>query len=233
MIEKLSEIIKINTFVAFDEEVNSVIKDEKELIAINALKYVNGTQIGKFHSLIKPSKPLSKDVETLTGITNAELDCCHHSAEDVLPIFDIFVGKNPVVCSNVSFVNEVFIKYKGLLPNYFSAEIIDIKDITESIFTAERYFTVSKMALFYNIDQEEQDLITVCRIFEMIKKLIAAIGSEEIKISKEQLIQIVRLEELSTLALQKRFNWGYSQAIRNIEYLKICGFIKNKGTGEL
>ena len=147
------EINDISSYVVFDDEFSSINSD-KEIICIDALKFYNGIQQGKFHSLIKPTKPLLECVEKLTGITNGELNKCKQSVEDILWVFDVYVDKNPVVCNNLSFGKDVYEKYKDSLPNYFSAQIIDIKEIAESIFVNEHFLTDSKMATLLNIDKE-------------------------------------------------------------------------------
>ncbi|MDD3831641.1 MAG: ADP-ribosylglycohydrolase family protein [Clostridia bacterium] len=217
------DITAIDTYVAFDNEFNTF-TDDRELILLDALKFIKGKKKGKFHSLIKPTKPLLKEAEVLTGITNAKLNKCPHPIEDILPIFNTYVDDNPIVCSHASFVNKVFEKYQDILPNYFSAKIIDIKDITERIFPSEQCFTDSKMALFYNIGKGIGGVFLINEIFEKIKKLVTTIGTKEINITQEQLKQILKMKEISTIALQKNFNWSYSKANGIMSYLQTCGF---------
>lgn len=91
-----------NTYVVIDIETSGLNCDSDEIIKLSALKIEDGKITGTFSSLIKSVKSLSENVESLTGITNADLaDKC--AIIDLLPDFLRFIGDNTLVAHNIEF----------------------------------------------------------------------------------------------------------------------------------
>lgn len=64
----------MNNFVVIDIETSGLDENKDKIIELSALKIENGKVTDRFSSLCKPSKPLLKEVEILTGITNGDLN---------------------------------------------------------------------------------------------------------------------------------------------------------------
>lgn len=56
--------------VAFDTETSGAYPLESEIIELGAVKWYKGEIVGKFQTLLKPSKPLTEDNIKIHGITN-------------------------------------------------------------------------------------------------------------------------------------------------------------------
>ena len=89
-------------FVAIDTETTGLSPANNEVIEISAVRYRNGQEIAEYETLVRPSKPVSPFISSLTGITNEML-------EDAPPAYDAvsgflkFVGSSVLVGHNVHF----------------------------------------------------------------------------------------------------------------------------------
>ena len=63
----------MNNYVVIDIETSGINPDKDEIIRLSALKIVSGETTDEFSAFVKPRKPLSAEVERLTGITNKSL----------------------------------------------------------------------------------------------------------------------------------------------------------------
>ena len=76
----------MNNYVVIDIETSGINPDKDEIIRLSALSIVNGNEAGTFFKLVKPIKPLTEEIEILTGITNVDLkEKC--GINDLLPDF--------------------------------------------------------------------------------------------------------------------------------------------------
>ena len=92
----------MNNYVVIDIETSGINPEKDEIIRLSALKIVSGETAGEFSSFVKPRKPLSAEVERLTGITNKSLED-KRSINDVLPDFLEFIGNSTLVAHNIGF----------------------------------------------------------------------------------------------------------------------------------
>ena len=92
----------MNNYVIIDVETSGLDPYEEEIIKLSALKIENKMISKRFSELVKPTKPLTEEVEFLTGITNVDLnEKCR--INDLLPDFLSFIGEDPLVAHNVGF----------------------------------------------------------------------------------------------------------------------------------
>ena len=94
--------MKMNNYVVIDIETSGLDEENDEIIRLSALKIKNGEISEKFSSFCKPKKPLLKEMEILTGITNADLNE-KPQIIDLLPDFLTFIGNETIVSHNVGF----------------------------------------------------------------------------------------------------------------------------------
>lgn len=92
----------MDEYVVIDVETSGLDPDFDEIIRLSALKIKSGAIAEGFSALAKPAKPLTEDVELLTGITNADL-AEKHAIIDLLPDFLHLIGNNPLVSHNIGF----------------------------------------------------------------------------------------------------------------------------------
>lgn len=92
----------MDNYVVIDVETNGLSPDNGEIIKLSALKIVKGKISERFFKLIKPTKPLTAEVEKLTGITNNDLKE-KRPINDLLPDFLKFIDGNALVVHNIGF----------------------------------------------------------------------------------------------------------------------------------
>lgn len=92
----------MNNYVEIDIETSGLDERVDEIIRLSALKIANGAVADKFVAFCKPNKPLRKEVELLTGITNNDLNG-KPTINDVLPDFLAFIGDKTIGARHVAF----------------------------------------------------------------------------------------------------------------------------------
>lgn len=121
-------------YVVIDLETTGLMPNFDEIIEIAALKVNNGEIIDTFQQLIKPEGEIDSFIQNLTGITN-EMVADAPKIDDVIPLFDTFVGNDIVVGHNVNFdVNFLYENYKNTIHRYFTNNFIDIMRIARKIY---------------------------------------------------------------------------------------------------
>jgi DNA polymerase III subunit epsilon len=93
-----------DTFVVFDVETSGLSPFDNEIIEIAAIKaHKNASEHQTFTALVKPSKPISKKIIDMTGITNEMLEKDGIPIADALEGFRQFIGKEKLVAYNKDF----------------------------------------------------------------------------------------------------------------------------------
>lgn len=91
----------VSDHVAFDFETTGKNINSCEIIEIGAVKVRGGEITDTFSQLVKPVKPVPKDVSQLTGITNEMLED-KPCIEDVMESFIKFIGTDVLVGHNIT-----------------------------------------------------------------------------------------------------------------------------------
>lgn len=90
-------------FTVIDLETTGLNARKNAVTEITAIQFVNGEEVAKYSTLVKPTEAISADVEAITGINNAM------TAQAIAPIQALselcrFVGEHPVIVGhNVAF----------------------------------------------------------------------------------------------------------------------------------
>ena len=161
----------MNNYVVIDIETSGINPDKDEIIRLSALSIVNGNETGSFFKLAKPIKPLTEEIEILTGITNVDLEekC---GINDLLPDFLNFIGDNLLVAHNVGFdikFINVALKKAGLLP--LKNKTVDTLKLAKKKCNAEK-FSLRAVAKFLCIDyQNLTDNEIVFQSYEKLKRM--------------------------------------------------------------
>lgn len=163
---------KMNNYVVIDIETSGLDENKDEIIELSALKIENGEITDRFSSLCKPSKPLLKEVEIWTGITNGDLND-KPMIKDVLPNFLRFIGCDVIIAYNeqfdFKFIN-VALK-KANLPS-IKNEIIDIYALSKEKCEIENY-DIYSVAEALEIDEIKTLLYAeiIFRVYEKLKNM--------------------------------------------------------------
>ena len=161
----------MNNYVVIDIETSGINPDKDEIIRLSALSIVNGNEAGTFFKLAKPIKPLTEEIEILTGITNVDLkEKC--GINDLLPDFLNFIGDNPLVAHNIGFdikFINVALKKAGLPP--LKNKTVDTLKLAKKKCNAEK-FSLRAVAKFLCIDyQNLTDNEIVFQSYEKLKRM--------------------------------------------------------------
>jgi DNA polymerase-3 subunit alpha (Gram-positive type) len=90
------------TFVVLDFETTGLDPQVDEIIEIGAVKIQGGQIVDEYHTLIKPSREISRKSSEITGITQEMLEN-KRSIEEVLPEFLGFLEDSIIVAHNANF----------------------------------------------------------------------------------------------------------------------------------
>ena len=159
----------MNNYVVIDTETSGINPEKDEIIRLSALKIVSGETADEFSSFVKPRKPLSAEVERLTGITNKSLEE-KRPIKVVMPDFLQFIGNSTLVAHNIGFdmrfINAA-LKYMGqpIIKN----ETEDTLSLARKKCNAEK-FSLRAVAKFLRIDyQDLTDNEIVFYVYEKLK----------------------------------------------------------------
>ena len=161
----------MNNYVVIDIETSGINPEKDEIIRLSALKIVSGETADEFSSFVKPRKPLSAEVERLTGITNKLLEE-KQPIKVVLPDFLEFIGNSTLVAHNIGFdmrfINAA-LKYMGqpIIKN----KTEDTLSLARKKCNAEK-FSLRAVAKFLRIDyQDLTDNEIVFQSYEKLKRM--------------------------------------------------------------
>jgi DNA polymerase-3 subunit alpha (Gram-positive type) len=146
--------IKETVFVVFDIETTGFNPWKEDLLEIGAVKVRDGKVIDEFKTLIKPGKPISGEIQKLTGIT-PEMVQDSPLPEAVLPEFLTFIEGAVVVAHNARF-DVGFIK--GKLQQYFDREFnpvaLDTLGLSRAVWPGLRSHRLNNVAKELGISLE-------------------------------------------------------------------------------
>lgn len=160
----------MDNYVLIDMETNGISPDNGEIIKLSALKIVKGKISERFFKLIKPTKPLTAEVEKLTGITNEDSDE-KHQINDLLLDFLIFIGNNTLVAHNIDF-NMKFIntalKKANMLP--LKNKTVDTLTLTRDKYNINS-FSLRAVAKLLGVSYKNlTDCDIVFQVYEKLKE---------------------------------------------------------------
>lgn len=122
---------KYSKVVAFDLETTGLSADRDEIIEIGAIKIDLETgEQSRFNRLIKPKRKLSKEIISITGISD-EMLLGGVNIKDALTDFLIFIGDLPLVAHNAKFDAEFLTSSLGKNLGVLSFENLFIDSIAQ------------------------------------------------------------------------------------------------------
>lgn len=181
-----------------------------------AVTVKDGIVQDSFSSIVRPTKPIPRYVERLTGITNAQAAQAE-PIEVVLPCFLAFVGHRPVVGHNVNFDLRFIRNACEQLDIPFELEkLADTLAMARERFPQYRRHNLATLADRLNIEQESAhqalaDVMTTVACYEKMRDMPPAWESYE-----ELYIKHCEWQEANRLGRwEKRFT-------PNLEGISIC-----------
>lgn len=89
----------LSNYIVLDIETTGFSYDNDRIIEIAAIAYKYGNKLSEFHSMINPGRLIPKDVVSLTGISQENVDSAP-TLEDIKDSFFQFIGDSPIVGHN-------------------------------------------------------------------------------------------------------------------------------------
>lgn len=172
-----SIIDSINDYTVIDLETTSKYPTSAEIIELSAVRVRSGQITEKFTQLVKPSKPVSKVITDLTGITNEMLSDAPPINEVIQNFIDfigddIIIGHNIVnydytilynICENLN----LKILNNDMIDTIKFAKSCDIDFPDYKLVTLTEYFGIE-----HNAHRALNDCIANFEVYEKLKKAI-------------------------------------------------------------
>lgn len=185
--EKGESIISFPTsYCMIDLETTGYCPSWDEIIEIAGIKYVNGEEVSRFQSLVKPSDgEISEFITELTGITNEMLKDAP-SITTAIAQFDSFLGDSIIMGYNVSFdVNFLYDAYEANLGKPLTNNHVDCMRMARRLHPEMDHHRLSDVAKKYKVVNERahramSDVETTQACYLLLKaEALEKYGSEE------------------------------------------------------
>lgn len=102
---------KYPEFVVFDTETTGLSGSRDRIVELSAIRFVDGVPTEIFETFINPEREISPEASAINHITN-DMVADAPTISEVLPSFEAFVGKSPLVAHNLEF-DIKFLFYSG------------------------------------------------------------------------------------------------------------------------
>lgn len=140
----------IDDYIVLDLETTGLDPQFDEIIEIAAIKFVNGTKVSEYTTLIKPDNKIDGYIEQLTGITN-EMVKNAPKIKNVLPELIQYIGDSVVIAHNANFdINFIYDNCINYLNQAFQNNFIDTMRISRRLFKDIRH-RLKDLAKEFNI----------------------------------------------------------------------------------
>ena len=169
-----------DSYVVFDIETTGFVAGTDKITEIAGVKIQDGRIIDKFSTFVNPERPIPKEVQKLTNITN-EMVKDAETIETVLPKFNEFCDGSIVVAHNakfdMSFINYFSNKYKLKAPKY----TIDTLSIARELFESYQNHKLGTIAENLKIELGDahraiNDARATAKIFLKMEELLEKKG---------------------------------------------------------
>lgn len=166
------EIFMIKDYVAFDLETTGLNVECDNIIEIGALKVVNGKVVDRFMEFLKPEKPISPLITSITGITN-EMVAQARSTADIVRDFVAFCGNDTLVGHNIMFDYKFTKKYANQYGYQFEKNGIDTLKIARKCLPTLESKSLGTLCDYYQIQNPAAhrayyDALATAKIYHML-----------------------------------------------------------------
>lgn len=113
-------------FVALDLETTGLDPENDSIIEIGAVRFSLDGPLGTFHTLVNPGRPVPRTIESLTGISDAEVSGAPHIGA-IAGDLEEFIGSATLVGHNVTGFDIAFLERAGVR---HGSDIYDTNDLS-------------------------------------------------------------------------------------------------------
>jgi len=220
------------TFTILDIETTGLSFKKDKITEIGAVKVKDGEVIDTFSTLINPGIVISKEITSITGITN-EMVANKPFIEDVLPEFLNFIGESTLVAHNasfdLSFIRENCKKIDFKLTN----TVIDTLSLSRALLPDLKTHKLDALAKHFNIQLKNHhraldDATATTKIFLKLLLMLKDLGIEtlsEINNLNQNKIDYTKLNTFHINILVKN-NIGLKNLYKLVTHSHINTFYK-------
>jgi len=172
-----SLLILIDDYVVIDIETTGLSSKYDEIIEVAAIRYKDGRDVSRFHSLVKPVDEIPDFITALTGITN-EMVRDAPPIVSIIPIFTEFLNDDILVGHNVSFdVNFIYDNCMNLDKPPFLNDYICTMRLSRRLFKDYKNHKLKTLVENFGIanntiHRSESDCELTAKCYEHIKQYI-------------------------------------------------------------
>lgn len=169
-------------YVVIDIETTGLSIDYDEIIELSAVRFVDGIEIEKFSTLVKPFEQIDEFITKLTGITNEMVE----NAPDIKSaIFDFynFVQDDILVGYNVNFdINFIYDKLLEQHNIFLKNNFIDVYRIVRNNLKELNSHRLKYVAKYYNLPKQSHRALDDCYLCNAIfNNIVKSINFDEFK----------------------------------------------------
>ena len=232
----------IKDYVAFDLETTGLDAENDYIIEIGALKVVNGKVTERFMEFMRPEKPITPQITSITGITN-EMVANARETKEVIKDFVNFCGNDILVGHNIMFDYKFTKKYASQYGYPFEKKGIDTLKIARKTLTGLESKSLGALCEYYNITNPAAhrayyDALSTAKIYHMLahdyEKKDSKLFQPEQLLYKPKKVQPCTAKQIAfilTLCNQHNINicWELNSLTRSEASKIIDGIISNYG----
>lgn len=168
----------LTSYVCFDLETTGLSPEKDEIIEIGAVKVIEGKVVGRFSRFVKPDRPISSTVESLTGISNAMVADAGPT-DRVIYDFLQFCGDFPVIGHNVMFDYRFTWRYAKKYYMEFDKEGLDTLQIARKVLPELPSRSLENLCSHYGIvnasaHRAYHDALATAKLYQTLKHYFGA-----------------------------------------------------------
>ena len=165
-----------NNYVVIDVETTGLDPQYDELIEVSAIKVIEGYEIDRFSTLIKPNQEISDFITNLTGITN-EMLIKAPPPEKVIPELRDFIGNDVLIAHNAHFdVNFIYDYMEAYLHETFGNDFVCTMRLARRLypeFSNHRLSTICEELSIENpTHRAMQDAISAWEAYKLMRNQV-------------------------------------------------------------
>ncbi|MBI2118713.1 MAG: single-stranded-DNA-specific exonuclease RecJ [Elusimicrobia bacterium] len=180
-------------FVVLDLETTGLSLWDHEIIEVGALLLRNFVPCGQFHSLVRPTKPISKGAEQVHGIT-LEMVKDAPQLKEVLPKLLKFIGDRTIIAHNAKFdLGFLQTAVQKIMGREFQNNTIDTLSLSRTIFPFESH-ALGALAKELKIEMKQAHRsLDDCLATAIVYKRIEELRDPRLQFFLEDMLDIITL----------------------------------------
>lgn len=197
--------VMIDSYVSIDLETTGLNPKTDRITEIGAVKYIDGVEVQRFHSLVNPGRKLEERIVLLTGITDEELMDAP-PIEEVLPQVLEFLEDLPLVGHSILFDYSFLKKAAVDRKLSFEKKGIDTLKIAKKYLADLEHRNLGFLCEYYKIDltahRALEDAAATAKLYQKLTELFYV--EEEALFCPQPLVFHVKRDTPATKAQKDR-----------------------------